>query len=1176
MSFVRIKSAAHYAKYQKGEKGYFDNERRADGSIIDSLWLGRGAEMLGVEGLAVRPADFALGLDGVPPGLDEDARIGKRGGRGGREKHRPGDEFNLAFPKSFSLYAVHDPRMEDLMWQAAATAIKFLETEAIARVTSNRKTQWQKTKNLTVAAFFHRSNRDNEAHYHVHLAVLNMTHSTSHGWRALEPKEMYELQYRARDLWFKSIAAGAKEMGLQLRWERDQRGRLYPEIASVSREQILHFSSGHRRVQEKLKTYSELDHWQAQGKAFRDQRKPKQNLGSLADWKAAQIEAMQAVGIEFRSIDKVDNLIVRGNDEFIERAEVGRKINAAAARIKKAAGRATEHDEHGPRPVDVAASRSEGNVTAREYDADPFSPFRVGAPTTSNMLQLANRLATEKGVALPHEIDDLGVARAWLNQHAVHKLPTISPRDMPRTSGATVEWAEPVAAARAEEALDRFREELIAGGTGDYLNIREADTDTGAHENDHETSGDTRNPEDRRNGDADIEHPAAPAELGIPNANRGAPLSTRQLEDSRHSESVGTLLNRSPLFDQLREATAGIGVRGLREAEMRVLDGPESRLAELDVILAGSRVPDRASLEAEQKFLQRAELEHRGHWVEIDGKLYTVQARDAAEQLAGGFRAHQLTGARGKVVQKLITHGPDNMLVGIADRVNQREVFEGRRNQMTTLRKVDTRSGFVNMETAQGQHLAGRVYITKYDPLARMNFMVLKDHGTNHVLGTVVIDHKTNTAFFMKGQQLLKDKQREAWEKRAERFEKLAKQTYFHRGTKMYRRGWFGRVHRVKGVERAAVYAVMALGLTAKTSGKVAYLAAKTMVKLAAGVARDVANAHDIGNPMSAFRLQSERIREGMLRQLGYSRGQVRVSMGQDRAMSKMLTPRDFREYLVQKYAGSRSMAGELSHAAWVDHHGWVKNAARVEQQALAVFRERTDGARPAAATRFAAANNRSADNAQPPLTSTRSTPTTEPTPRPQETGQSTDHVSLPSAREMRAAGADPSAIRGFQQYLASAARDMGPPRQSSTDRTTHPTGSGKADEPLRTGDRVVWRSSAGDEIHAFVTRETTHGVHGLIDREKHPDWAGRDDIMMSRSDVRRAPEITVDPSSSRRAGVAVRNAAQVAKRRFGRTIDFPGRAKAIQEQIQARQHEIAHQTISRSKPSEVNRTRER
>jgi hypothetical protein len=995
---------------------------------------------------------------------------------------------------------------------------------------------------------------------------------------------MYELQFRARDLWFKSIAAGAKEMGLQLRWERDQRGRLYPEIASVSREQILHFSSGRRRVQEKLKAYSELDHWQAQGKAFRDQRKPKRNLGSLSDWKAAQIEAMHAVGIEFRSIDKVDNLIVHGNDEFIERAEVGRKINAAAARLKKAAvqftpvGRAMEHDDSGLRPVDAAVSRSEGNFIARENDADLLSHFQVGAPTTSKMLQLASRLATEKGIVLPREIDDIGVARAWLNQHAVHKLPTIFPRDMPQTNGTTVEWTEPTAADRAAEALDRFREELIAGGPGDYRNTREADTGARTHESDHETSGDTRDPEDRRNGDADIDRSAAPAELGIPNTNPEAPLSAQQLADSRHRRSADTLLN-SPLFDQLREATAGIGVRGLREAEMRVLDGPQNRLAELDVILARSRVPDRASLEAEQKFLQRAELEHRGHWVEIDGKLYTVQAHDTAEQLAGGFRAHQLTSARGKAVQKLITHGPDtdNMLVGIADRVNQREVFEGRKNQLTALKKVDTRSGSVNMETAQGQQLAGRVYLTKYDPVARMNFMVLKDHGTNHVLGTVVVDHKANTAFFIKGRQLLKDKQREAWAKRAERFEKRAKQTYFHRGTKMYRRGWFGRVHRVKGIERAAVYAVMALGLTAKTSGKVAYLTAKTMVNLAAGVARDVANAHNIGDPMSAFRLRSERIREGMLRQLGYSHGQVRVSMAQDRAMSKMLMPQEFREYLVQKYAGSRSLAGELSHAAWVDHRGWVKNAARVEQQALAVFRERTGEAQPAAAPRIAGANNRSADDAQPSLNSTRSTPTAEPTPKPEQTAQSTDHVNLPSALEMRAAGADPSAIRGFQRYLASAARDTETGRPSSTDRTGNPTGPRKADEPLRTGDRVVWRSAAGEEIHAFVTRETAHGVHGLVDREKHPDWAGRDDLIMSKMDVRRAPEsvATISPSSSRRAGVAVRNAARVAERRLGKSIDFLGRAKAIQEQVQARQHERAHQT-PRSKQSEVNRARGR
>lgn len=174
MSFSQIKSAGGAAGYYSDKDNYY-----VLGSL-DSKWMGKGAEELGLSGHVDNPALTEV-LQGKLPDGTSLSRMQE-----GKETHRPGYDLTFSAPKSVSMMALigDDRRFIEAHNRAVSTAMTEVEGLASARVTEDKVTRTQLTGNMVAALFNHDTSRDLDPQLHTHALVINAT-KTEDGWRAL-------------------------------------------------------------------------------------------------------------------------------------------------------------------------------------------------------------------------------------------------------------------------------------------------------------------------------------------------------------------------------------------------------------------------------------------------------------------------------------------------------------------------------------------------------------------------------------------------------------------------------------------------------------------------------------------------------------------------------------------------------------------------------------------------------------------------------------------------------------------------------------------------------------------------------------------------------------------------------------------------------------------------------
>lgn len=306
------------AKLSPGQEAYYErsvaqglDDYYAGRGESPGIWIGRGARILGLEGVV------AVGqLPSLIQGLDP--LTGKRlrqhpkkrriaverldldtGVRHQRVKDlAPVAGFDLVFsvPKSVSLLHAlgrHDLRLTISQAHAAAwqAALRYLEDEACITRRGRNGVDREHAPGFAAAAFQHRTSRAQDPHLHTHVVVANMAPSPSDGtWRALDGQPILSGYRLAAGYLYEAHLRAELSRRLGVEWSQPVKGM--GEIIGVPRDILLEFSQRRQRVVEHMRSTGTAG-WRAAQVAALETREHKEhvNLETLrGSWEARTAE----------------------------------------------------------------------------------------------------------------------------------------------------------------------------------------------------------------------------------------------------------------------------------------------------------------------------------------------------------------------------------------------------------------------------------------------------------------------------------------------------------------------------------------------------------------------------------------------------------------------------------------------------------------------------------------------------------------------------------------------------------------------------------------------------------------------------------------------------------------------------------------------------------------------
>ena len=240
LSLYTLKSASEASKYYK-----HDNYYAKEGGEGYSEWLGKGTELLGLEGVVVLDKFKAL-LEGRLP--NNEAMVQTKNGL----HHRPGYDLTFSAPKSVSILGIvgGDERVINAHREAIREVLTRIESEyAAIRAKSKGEITIQKTGNMTFATFEHHDSRALDPNLHTHCILMNFTQREDGAWRTIFGDELYTnkllngMHYRA------ILAEKLLALGLNI-VQTSNKGTF--ELEGFEQSLIDQFSKRRLQIKEKL------------------------------------------------------------------------------------------------------------------------------------------------------------------------------------------------------------------------------------------------------------------------------------------------------------------------------------------------------------------------------------------------------------------------------------------------------------------------------------------------------------------------------------------------------------------------------------------------------------------------------------------------------------------------------------------------------------------------------------------------------------------------------------------------------------------------------------------------------------------------------------------------------------------------------------------------------------
>ena len=188
-------------------------------------------------------------LNGYSP--DRSERLIESAGRqrkDGTSLHRSGIDLTFSAPKSVSILACQDKRLEEAFQRALSETVSHIEKGYIQtrHKTGKGDMYFEQTSKSLIASFEHRCSRELDPQLHAHCVVMNMTKSKNGQTMAMLNDKLYQNKMYFGQFFRNELAAEIKNLGYSVEVTDRQKG--FFEIKGVSQEIIETFSKRREAV----------------------------------------------------------------------------------------------------------------------------------------------------------------------------------------------------------------------------------------------------------------------------------------------------------------------------------------------------------------------------------------------------------------------------------------------------------------------------------------------------------------------------------------------------------------------------------------------------------------------------------------------------------------------------------------------------------------------------------------------------------------------------------------------------------------------------------------------------------------------------------------------------------------------------------------------------------------
>jgi conjugative relaxase-like TrwC/TraI family protein len=251
----------------KNAKSYFEEhlavgDYYAEAERVVGEWIGKGAEMLGLDGVVVQ-SDFVALCENTHPRtgdrLTQRLKTTRVVNGGTEDEHQAANrrvfyDFTFSPPKSVSIAALvnGDTRVVRAHREAVKIAAVELERFAATRCRQGGQNSDRVTENIVAALFEHDTSRALDPHLHTHCIIFNATHDADEGrWKALQNYQMLVAQKYVEAVYYHELARSLRACGYLI--ENNARGDF--RVAGISPELTERFSKRHRQIDDQARQF---------------------------------------------------------------------------------------------------------------------------------------------------------------------------------------------------------------------------------------------------------------------------------------------------------------------------------------------------------------------------------------------------------------------------------------------------------------------------------------------------------------------------------------------------------------------------------------------------------------------------------------------------------------------------------------------------------------------------------------------------------------------------------------------------------------------------------------------------------------------------------------------------------------------------------------------------------
>ena len=365
--------------------GYFSREdyylREAEQGE-NSQWFGKGAKELGLSGpvgeeefRALCRGEDPAGRRIVSPKLTRDRETGEL-----VESHRAGNDGTFSAPKSVSIaHCCRVPGIKEAHDAAVLSVLEHVE-EHLCRY---RSPEGMLPGKLVVAKFDHATSRNIDPQLHSHCFFLNAVGVGDGGWRANEPKVIFQDQKSLGLLYRQALAHELTERGFGV--EIQDRHQMFFELKGVDPGLIEYFSSRRAEIERQVGIWRDegrfpgVSHGQLYEMAALETRDPKRGItpeevrrsfergfeacGSSREQVGRELERGLALSREREAPETPGRVLELAVRDLNEREAVLDRARLLDQAVRISGGR------HGVRELDRAIDSGEAGVLGHGRDA---------------------------------------------------------------------------------------------------------------------------------------------------------------------------------------------------------------------------------------------------------------------------------------------------------------------------------------------------------------------------------------------------------------------------------------------------------------------------------------------------------------------------------------------------------------------------------------------------------------------------------------------------------------------------------------------------------------------------------------------------------------------------------------------------------------------------------------